>query len=167
MNPLLLDNRSPRNQVQTRLILLELVFMLLGCVILSFAPAVRMHTLETDLRWQQWVGFVVWVIGYGTLFVQANKYLPDRDPYLLPIISLLNGWGLLMIYRLDPMYGFRQTIWMALAIAAVILALRIPDILTFLRRYKYVWLIGGILLTLLTFIIGVYPGGSGPGLWLS
>ncbi|MEN6529103.1 MAG: FtsW/RodA/SpoVE family cell cycle protein [Anaerolineaceae bacterium] len=141
--------------------------MLLGCVILSFAPAVRMHTLETDLRWQQWVGFVVWVIGYGTLFVQANKYLPDRDPYLLPIISLLNGWGLLMIYRLDPMYGFRQTIWMALAIAAVVFALRIPDILTFLRRYKYVWLIGGILLTLLTFIIGVYPGGSGPGLWLS
>ena len=141
--------------------------MLLGCVILTFAPAIRMHTLETDLRWQHWVGFVVWLIGYGAFFVQANKYLPDRDPYLLPVFSLLNGWGLLMIYRLDPTYGFRQTIWMAIAIAAMTFALRIPDLLTFLRRYKYVWLIGGILLTLLTFFIGVYPGGSGPGLWLS
>ena len=36
-----------------------------------------------------------------------------------------------------------------------------------MRRYKYVWLISGLLLTLLTFVIGTYPGGSGPGLWLN
>jgi cell division protein FtsW (lipid II flippase) len=36
-----------------------------------------------------------------------------------------------------------------------------------LRRYKYIWLSAGLLLTLMTFILGVYPGGIGPDLWLN
>jgi len=167
VNQILQDNRSPRNVIQARLLVLSVIFIFLGAVILTFATAVRLHSWQAPLRWQHWIGFCAWLVGYGTLFVQANKRLPDRDPYLLPIFSLLNGLGLLMIYRLDPAYGFRQTIWMSIAIVGMLIALRVPNLLATLRRYKYVWLISGILLTLLTFIVGVYPGGEGPALWLN
>lgn len=167
MNQLLLDNRSPRNQIQTRLVVLSVIFVFLGNLVLTFAPAVRLHSLQVTYRWQHWVGFVAWMAAYTALFIQANKHLPDRDPYLLPIISLLNGWGLLMIFRLDPDYGFKQTMWMVIAILGAFFALRLPNLMLLLRRYKYVWLVGGILLTLLTFFIGTYPGGTGPDLWLN
>jgi cell division protein FtsW (lipid II flippase) len=146
---------------------LAVIFVFLGSLVLTFAPSIRLHTWTGEVRWQQWIGFVAWAAGYGLLYSQANKYLPDRDPYLLPIFALLNGWGLLMIYRLDPAYGFKQTLWMTIAIVGMVAALRYRNLLPTLRRYKYVWLIGGIILTLLTFFIGTYPGGSGPTLWLS
>ena len=161
------ESRSPRNQIQARLMALAVVFVFLCSLILTFSPAVRQHSLAVELRWQQWGGFVTWLIGYAVLYSQANKILPDHDPYLLPVFSLLNGWGLIMIFRLDPSYGFRQTIWTALGLLAVTLALHYRSLLQVLRRYKYVWLISAILLTLLTFFIGTYPGGSGPALWLN
>lgn len=157
---------SPRNQLQTRLIILVVVFMFLCCVVLTFAPAIRIQSLHADLKWQHWVGFVVWLGGFSLLFHQFNRYLPDRDPFLLPILSLLTGWGLLVIFRLTPYFGFRQTAWLAVCIAGMLLALRIPNLLQFLRRYKYIWLTLGLLLTLLTFLFGTYPGGGGPQLWL-
>lgn len=147
--------------------LLVLFFIFLNSLVLTFAPAVRLHTWHANLNWQHWIGFVVWLAGYTVLYFQMNKCLPERDPYLLPIIALLNGWGLMMIYRLSTNFGIRQTIWTALAIIGVIAALRYKNLLPTLRRYKYVWLVSGLLLTLLTFIIGTYPGGDGPGLWLN
>jgi cell division protein FtsW (lipid II flippase) len=167
VNRLLLDNRSPRNQIQTRLLILAVIFIFFGNLILTFAPAVRLHSWQVNYRWQHWIGFVAWLLAYTTMYTQLNKRLPDRDPYLLPIFAILNGWGLLMIYRLDTDYGFKQTIWMVIATLGALFALRLPNLLTILRRYKYVWLISGILLTLLTFFIGTYPGGNGPDLWLN
>lgn len=142
------------------------VFVFLSSVTLTLAPAVRAHTWNVEYRWQHWVGFFVWIIGFAAFYQQANRFLFDRDPYLLPIISLLTGWGLLTIFRLAPSYGFRQTAWLAICIIGCIIGLRFRNLLPILRRYKYVWLIGGIILTLLTFTFGTYPGGSGPNLWL-
>lgn len=146
--------------------ILAVVAIFLGSVILTLSPAVRMHSWVVEYKWQHWVGFVVWAIGFSAFYQQANRFLYDRDPYILPIITLLTGWGLLTIFRLTPTYGFRQTIWLAVSILGCILAFRFRNLLPVLRRYKYVWLTGGILLTLLTFFIGTYPGGNGPTLWL-
>jgi cell division protein FtsW (lipid II flippase) len=44
--------------------------------------------------------------------------------------------------------------------------LRLDEILTLLRRYKYVWLTTGLLLTALTIFFGTNPAGVGPRLWL-
>ncbi len=147
--------------------ILAFVFVFLNSVVLTFAPAVRLHTWVADFLWEHWIGFATWLIGYTILFLQLNKFLPDRDPFILPIIALLNGWGLLMIYRLSTAFGLRQTIWMTVAIIGMLVALRLKNLLPTLRRYKYVWLITGLILTLLTFVIGTYPGGDGPGLWLN
>ncbi len=147
---------------------LAFVFVFLSSVVLTFAPAIRLRSWTAEYRWEHWVGFATWAIGYTLLLRQVGKMLPERDPYLLPLIALLNGWGLLMIYRLSTSFGFRQTIWLALAILGMLLALKINvKLLATLRRYKYVWLAAGLLLTFLTFFFGTYPGGEGPALWLN
>ncbi len=158
---------SQRDVIQIRLIRLAVIFHFTACVILTFAPAVRYHSWTADLRWQQWIGFIVWLAGILYLNRQTIERLPDRDPYLFPLVSLLTAWGLVTIYRLIPAFGFRQTAWLALCLALFFFVIRFTKLLPVLRRYKYVWLSTGLLLTLLTFLLGVYPGGTGPNLWLN
>jgi cell division protein FtsW (lipid II flippase) len=71
------------------------------------------------------------------------------------------------IWRLFPDFGLRQTMWIAIAMAVFILGLRLPTHLEFLRKYKYVLLTGGLILTGLTLLFGTNPaGGASPRLWL-
>ena len=91
-------------------------------------------------------------------FATARR-LPDRDPYLLPAAALLSGWGCLEIWRLMPYFGLRQALWLLVAAGLFILGLRLPPDLNYLRRYKYLWLTGGLLLTALTLLFGTNPPG--------
>jgi cell division protein FtsW (lipid II flippase) len=78
----------------------------------------------------------------------------------------MSGWGLLTIWRLFPAFGLRQSLWLALGWSLFSLGLRMPSNLSFLQRYKYVWLTTGLLLTALTVIFGTNPLGFGPRMWL-
>jgi len=158
--------QAPKDLLQSRLMRLAALFFFLACLVLTFSPAVRLHTWLANYRWQQWVGFAVWLLGFSLLYRQVNHFLPDRDPYLLPIIALLTGWGLLEIFRLDVNLGFRQTAWLVACFIMLLVGIRFPQLLNLLRRYKYIWLVGGLILALLTFFFGTYPGGDGPHLWL-
>jgi cell division protein FtsW (lipid II flippase) len=73
---------------------------------------------------------------------------------------------MLTIWRLIPKFGYRQTSWLAIGLTVFSVALRVPSNLNFLRRYKYIWLTSGLLLTALTLIFGTNPMGVGPQLWL-
>ncbi len=158
--PTLIDYR------QNRLLQLAGVFLLVFSIALSLAPAVRLHSWQVAYRWNHWLGFLTWLISTAIVHHQLRRYAPDRDPYLFPVISLLSGWGLLTIWRLDADMGARQTIWLAVSSLALVGGLRISGFLVYLRRYKYLWLTSGLLLTGLTFLLGTYPGGNGPHLWL-
>jgi cell division protein FtsW (lipid II flippase) len=151
---------------QSRLLLLAALFLMLYTLALTLAPAARARSWDTGLRWGHWLGLGIWLIGFGVAHRQIKIHLPKSDPYLLPLIALLSGWGLVTIWRLAPTFGLRQTIWLALTLSLLILGLRIPDLLPFLRRYKYIWLTSGLLLTALTLIFGSNPMGAGPRLWL-
>jgi cell division protein FtsW (lipid II flippase) len=157
---------APKDLLQSRLMKLASAFIFLCCLVLTAAPAVRLHSWQGQYRWEQWVGFGVWLIGFSIVYRQVNRYLPDRDPYLLPIIALLSGWGIVEIFRLDTSLGFRQTAWLGICLLAMVIGLRIPQLFNILRRYKYVWLFAGLILAVLTFFLGTYPGGNGPRLWL-
>jgi cell division protein FtsW (lipid II flippase) len=154
------------HQIQTRLFTLAAVFMLIYSVLLTISPAVRLQNWAEPLLWQHWIGFFVWFVGFWSLHRQLPRVVPDVDPYLFPVMAFLTGWGVLTIWRLDPAYGLRQTIWLALGLILLYYGLRLPGILNLLRRYKYLWLTSGLLLTALTFFLGTYPGGVGPRLWL-
>ncbi len=99
--------------------------------------------------------------GLGALVLAFHLLLRWRaayaDPLLLPIVTLLNGIGLVMIHRLDLAagregfdgYAFRQLIWTGVSIGvagALLFFLRDHRLL---RRYTYTAMAVGIALLLL------------------
>jgi cell division protein FtsW (lipid II flippase) len=157
---------SDTNIIQNRLMVVAVVFVIFYAASLTLSPAVRLHTLDTPLRWMHWLGVAAWLASFLFIHRQLARRLPEHDPYLLPAAAMLTGWGLLTIWRLDETFGERQTLWLALTSILVGWLLRFPSVLVFLRRYKYLWLVCGLLLTAITFIFGTYPGGIGPKEWL-
>jgi cell division protein FtsW (lipid II flippase) len=107
-----------------------------------------------------------WLICFGVIHRQLNQRQRDHDPYLLPIVALLTGWGLIEIARLAPGFLPRQVAWLGVASAVLIGVLHAPTDLKWLRRYRYTWLLIGLVLLALTFLIGVNPEGAGLPLWL-
>ena len=156
----------PSRQIQSRLLFLAGIFLFLYSLILTLAPAARARSWNVDYRWSHWLGFAVWIIVFTLANIFTRRRLPDADPYLLPLAALLTGWGILTIYRLVPSFGLRQTIWLLVCGVVFLVGLRLSPELRFLRRYKYIWLTGGLLLTALTLIFGTDPGGGYEHAWL-
>jgi cell division protein FtsW (lipid II flippase) len=153
-------------QTQSRLLRLAGVFLFLYSLILTLAPAARARTWAVDYRLSHWLGFAAWLVIFTAAHLLSCRRLPDADPYILPIAALLVGWGTLTIYRLVPGFGLRQTAWLLVCGLVFLLGLRLSPELRFLRRYKYLWLTSGLLLTALTLIFGTNPNGDGLRLWL-
>ena len=151
---------------ESTLLKLAGVFLTIFAVILSLSPTVRERTWDVSLRWQHWIGLLAWVIVFAFAHRELTRRLPEHDPYLLPIAALLTGWGLLTIWRLTPDFGMRQTLWMIATLGLFGFCLRFKPDLDVVRRYKYVLLTGGLILTSLTLIFGSNPAGTGPRLWL-
>jgi cell division protein FtsW (lipid II flippase) len=156
----------PHRLIQDRLLWLAAAFLLFFSLALTFAPMARLHNSAAPLNWMHWSGFAAWAAGFFLLHREMGRAIPEADPYLLPSAALLTGWGLLTIWRLDPTMGARQTVWLVVSIFAFRAALRMPNLLERLRRYKYLWLTTGLVITAATFLLGTYPGGAGPRLWL-
>ena len=119
--------------------MLAALFLGLFALALTISPAIRARSWEVDYRWSHWLGVAVWLVGFGFIHLQTRVWLPQRDPMLIPLFSMLSGWGLLTIWRLTTYYGMRQSLWLALALVIFALGLRLPSDLYFLRRYKYLW----------------------------
>lgn len=98
--------------------------------------------------------------------VLLHRYKPTHDPYLWPLVSLLLGWGILLVDRLAPNFLPRQVMWVCLSTAALLAVAIWPRHLQLLQRYRYTWLMGGLLLLAATLIFGVNPSGFGAQQWL-
>ncbi|MEJ2486216.1 MAG: FtsW/RodA/SpoVE family cell cycle protein, partial [Anaerolineales bacterium] len=121
----------------------------------------------TNLVWGHWIGFLVWLILFSRLELEYNKLNIKKDRLLLPIISMMSGWGLLTVWRLTPRLGIKQSIWFSISLILIIIGLHQREkVLIALKKYKYVWLVSGLFLTALTFIWGTNPSNLGPKLWL-
>ncbi len=152
--------------IQGNLLKLAAVFLFLQTLIITLAPAVRLRSWDADYRWSQWVGLLLWGLFVLVAYRSISNNFPDLDPYLFPSAAFLSGWGLLTVWRLDPSFGARQVLWLGISIIVLLLGLRRPAALDFLRKYKYMLLSGGLLLTALTLIFGTNPAHYGPRLWL-
>jgi cell division protein FtsW (lipid II flippase) len=110
--------------------------------------------------------------GLGVLALLAHVAVrlraPYADPLLLPIGVLLNGLGLVLIYRLDlETPGDRaaptQLVWSTLGVAffiVVVLALRDHRVL---RRYAYVCVAAALVLLTLPVL---FPAVNGARIWI-
>jgi cell division protein FtsW (lipid II flippase) len=111
---------------------------------------------------------LIWIACSTALHLTLTNTLPQRDPLILPIVLLLAGWGLTLVSRLAPAFAVRQTLWLVIASAALIAISVLPPNLRLLQRYRYTWLLAGILVLASTLLFGVNPSGNefAPRLWL-
>ena len=146
---------------------LAFLFLGAGALGLSLAPAARQGSWAAlAQRWQHWLLLPIWLACVVAVRRMAARRMPLRDSYLLPAGFLLAGWGTLVVWRLLPEFGLRQTGWLVVASVLLILVLRAGDDLQWLRRYRYLWLVIGLALTALTLVFGTHPSGGEPRLWL-
>lgn len=154
-------NRS----IQGNLLKIAGGFLFLQALLITLSPAVRERSWDTSLLWSHWIALLVWGGFVLRVHRDLHRRLPDADPFLFPAATLLSGWGMLTIWRLQPDFGARQALWLAVSMAALLAGTRLRS-LRFLQRYKYLLLVGGLTLTALTLLFGTNPGGFGPRLWL-
>ncbi len=108
------------------------------------------------------------------LHVTLRVVAPDADPLILPIITLLNGLGIAMIYRLDladKSYGWgsagiRQILWTAIAVGIAIAVVIVVRNHRVLQRYRFVAMFVGIVLLLLPMLPIVGSAKNGARLWV-
>src|SRR5215216_2059292 len=152
--------------IQSNLLKMAAGFLVLQTLIITLSPAVRERNLDVDYRWSQWVALLLWGLFIARAHRSILEKLPDADPYLFPAAAFLSGWGLLTIWRLDSGFGARQALWLGISMLVFSFGMELPTTLSFLRRYKYLLLTSGLILTGLTLLFGTNPTGFGPRLWL-
>ncbi|WP_454228483.1 FtsW/RodA/SpoVE family cell cycle protein [Propioniciclava flava] len=96
--------------------------------------------------------------------------LPYADPLLLPLVFLLNGLGLSMIYRLDQADRLAsanlQMMWLGASVVVfcgVVVLLRDHRVL---QRYTYLWFLAGFLLLLTPLVPGLGKESHGARIWI-
>lgn len=82
------------------------------------------------------------------------------DPYLFLIISMLSSLGIVMIYRLEPAFGFRQITWYGAGVILYFLSYIIFRWIKDWDQYIYLYIAFGMVLFLLTFIMGTTVKGA-------
>ena len=83
------------------------------------------------------------------------------------LVVLLAGWGMVEVARLQEIYVTKQMIWVGAGMVVMLLVAVLPYRWQWLSRYRYVGLLSGLGLLLLTIVWGVNPLGGGDRLWLS
>ena len=93
-----------------------------------------------------------------------TRFLPKSDQLILPLVSCLTAFGLIMANRLQTTrtgeIASRQVLWIGLGygvFVATVLGLRNPMLL---KRYKYTFLIVGLVLTAATAVFGTEINGA-------
>ncbi|HET7800165.1 MAG TPA: FtsW/RodA/SpoVE family cell cycle protein, partial [Humibacillus xanthopallidus] len=117
-------------------------------------------------------GFTVLVLSVHLVLRWKAAY---ADPVLLPIATVLNGLGLVMIHRLDLARGklgtdgdaYRQIIWTTLGVALAIAVIVVLRDHRLLRRYTYVSMAVGFVLLLLPLVPGLGETINGSQIWIS
>ncbi len=153
----------------------ELMLLLLAIAIVLLA------WVTTDLNRNGTVPANIIPIAGGFTALVLSVHLVLRwkaayaDPVLLPITTVLNGLGLVMIHRLDLAGGklgtdgdaYRQIIWTTLAVALAVAVLFVLRDHRLLRRYTYVTMVVGFVLLLLPLVPGIGRTINGSQIWIT
>ncbi|MEU4091079.1 FtsW/RodA/SpoVE family cell cycle protein [Streptomyces sp. NPDC026673] len=119
-------------------------------------------------------GLLAYGVGLGALAAVAHlmvrKFAPYSDPLMLPIATLLNGMGLVFIWRLDqePSLGSSsaptQLLWSTLGIALFVAVLVFLKDHRILQRYTYISMVVALVLLIAP---AFFPGVYGAKIWIT
>lgn len=112
-----------------------------------------------------WGGVLLFLLAFAAAHALLRKAAPRADPFVLPIVALLSGLGLMMVYSVkDPYRDTFAFTGQAFNLAVFgLLAFALPQTKLFanltLRRYQYAYALAAVGLTLLLLVAGHGPGG--------
>jgi cell division protein FtsW (lipid II flippase) len=152
----------------------ELALLLFAIVVADSAYAIVGLAVQGAVP-QDW-----WLVGGGLalLVLVVHGVLRWRaryaDPVMLPIATVLNGLGLVMIHRLDLAHHFnnstslatRQLVWSAIGVACAIAVIVFVRDHRALARYTYTAMIAGFALLLLPLLPGIGREVRGARIWI-
>jgi len=151
---------------------LGLLFFALGVSAVALALVQFGAQGALDLRILSYTGGLAIL----TLLVHlAVRFLaPDADPFVLPIATVINGLGITMIHRLDiaegivgwQATGIRQMAWTAVALLGFVAVLALVRNHRVLLRFRYLFMLAGVLLLLMPLMPGIGRTVNGATLWV-
>jgi cell division protein FtsW (lipid II flippase) len=130
-------------------------------------------------------GLSVYILVYAVMMIAAHfavrRYAPFADPLLLPLAALLNGLGLVMIYRLQESgrsgnpgqivtdmstsSTMTQVLWTGVGVIALVAVLVLIREARILQRYTYT--LGVVALVLLAIPAVVGTSVNGAKVWIT
>ncbi|GAA2316023.1 FtsW/RodA/SpoVE family cell cycle protein [Streptomyces kunmingensis] len=160
----------------------ELALLAFAVVIPVFAYANVGLAIDGELP----AGLLGYGLGLGLLagvaHIVVRKFAAYADPLLLPLATLLNGLGLVVIWRLDQSerlqrlgklaYGAfspsapKQLMYSAIGIALFVGVLMLLKDHRILQRYTYISMVGSIILLLLPLVPGLGMNVFGAKIWI-
>ncbi|MFD8567124.1 FtsW/RodA/SpoVE family cell cycle protein [Streptomyces sp. NPDC057694] len=155
----------------------ELALLAFAVVIPVFAYANVGLALDGSLP----TGLLGYGLGLGLLagvaHIVVRKFAAYADPLLLPLATLLNGLGLVVIWRLDQSELLqsigqagsaapKQLMYTAIGIAFFIVVLIFLKDHRVLQRYTYISMLGAIVLLLLPLVPGLGVNIYGAKIWI-
>ncbi|MFB7503961.1 FtsW/RodA/SpoVE family cell cycle protein [Streptomyces broussonetiae] len=155
----------------------ELALLVFAVVIPVFAYANVGLAIDDKVP----AGLLSYGLGLGLLAGVAHlvvrKFAPYADPLLLPLATLLNGLGLVCIWRLDQSKllqqihvaggkATNQLLYTAMGIALFVVVLVFLKDHRTLQRYTYISMVGALVLLLLPLVPGLGLNVYGAKIWI-
>ena len=168
-NTIRLRLRTPAKLRNLELVLLVFAFAIVGASIALVELGALGSVQGPVLSLGAGLGVIILIIHVALRFVA-----PQADPFILPVITLLNGLGIAEIYRLDigknhagwEAAGVRQIAWTAMAMLLALAVLLLIRNHRVLQRYRYIAMFVGIVLLLLPMLPGIGQTINGARLWI-
>ncbi len=152
----------------------ELLLILGAVAIVTLAWCNVTEAIHGTLPADLWIGVAaILVLTVGCHLVLRWR-VAYADPLILPIITLLNGLGIVMIYRLDLAHdrsfahglALRQIIWTAISVVIAVAVLLLVRDHRVLRRYTFLSAAVGVLLLLLPLVPVIGRSVNGSRIWV-
>ncbi|MFE7275693.1 FtsW/RodA/SpoVE family cell cycle protein [Streptomyces sp. NPDC057623] len=152
----------------------ELALLVFAVVIPVFAYANVGLAMNDEVP----AGLLSYGIGLGLLagigHLAVRKFAPYADPLMLPLATLLNGLGLVVIWRLDQSKRLsnyadaapRQLLYSAMGVALLVVVLIFLKDHRVLQRYTYISMAGAMLLLVMPLIPGLSAPTYGAKIWI-
>ncbi|MEE1795115.1 FtsW/RodA/SpoVE family cell cycle protein [Streptomyces sp. BE308] len=158
----------------------ELMMMVFAIAISVFAYANVGLALDGSLPSGMFGYMAGLILLGGVAHLVVRKFAPYADPLLLPLATLLNGLGLVLIWRLDQsprliqraeyLYGAyspdapKQLLYSAIGVAFFVAVLMILKDHRILQRYTYISMVVALVLLVLPMF---FPAVNGAKIWIS
>jgi cell division protein FtsW (lipid II flippase) len=143
---------------------MELVFLVLAGAVSTMAYVSVYAGRFREINSVSIIYGLVFVGIFVLLHLLERVFLPQADPFLLPITALLAAIGLTEIFRIKPTLALAQGQWLLVGAGLFVLTVLVVRDHMKLDRYRY--LIGAVGLALLVVTIVLGTTVNGAKLWI-